>query len=49
MSEAHKTEFLRNSTVGYAWATDPLSRVDTHGLTFQQLYGDLDAELHISS
>eukprot|EP00171_Calliarthron_tuberculosum_P022660 IDg22660t1 len=26
-SEAHKIEFLRNSTVGTPWATEPLSRV----------------------
>eukprot|EP00171_Calliarthron_tuberculosum_P023645 IDg23645t1 len=28
--EAHKIEFLRNSTVGFAWATEPLSRIATH-------------------
>eukprot|EP00171_Calliarthron_tuberculosum_P018940 IDg18940t1 len=45
--EAHKIEFLRNSTVGFSWATEPLSRISTHGLSFQQLYGELEAALHL--
>eukprot|EP00171_Calliarthron_tuberculosum_P003182 IDg3182t1 len=47
-SEAHKIEFLRNATVGYPWATEPLSRVATHGLSFQQLYSELEAALHLA-
>eukprot|EP00171_Calliarthron_tuberculosum_P023415 IDg23415t1 len=45
--EAHKIEYLRNSTVGFSWATEPLSRIATHGLSFQQLYGELEAALHL--
>lgn len=46
--EAHKTEFLRNATVGAAWATEPLSRIATHNLTFQEVYGELEAALHLN-
>ncbi|GAB0496835.1 hypothetical protein MMPV_008156 [Pyropia vietnamensis] len=45
--DAHKVEFLRNAVVGSPWATEPLSRIATHGLTFQQLYGELEAALHL--
>ncbi len=31
--------------VGYDWATEPLSRVSTHKLGFQKLYGELQAAL----
>lgn len=46
--ETHKIEFLRNATVGYEWATQPLSRVATHNLSFQQLYGELEFQLHLA-
>ena len=36
---AHKIEFLRNAVVGCEWAAEPLSRIATHNLSFQQLYG----------
>lgn len=45
--DAHKVEFLRNAVVGNSWATEPLSRIATHGLSFQQLYGELEAALHL--
>ncbi len=45
--DAHKVEFSRNAVVGSPWATEPLSRIATHGLTFQQLYGELEAALHL--
>ncbi len=40
---AHKIEFLRNAVVKCDWATEPLSRIATHNLSFQQLYGELEA------
>lgn len=46
--ETHRIEFLRNATVGYDWATQPLRRVATHSLTFQKLYGELEFQLHLS-
>eukprot|EP00170_Pyropia_yezoensis_P004054 contig_16673_g4065 len=45
--ESSKVEFLRNAVVGNNWATEPLSRIATHRLTFQQLYGKLEAALHL--
>ncbi|GAB0496233.1 hypothetical protein MMPV_007545 [Pyropia vietnamensis] len=45
--ESYKVEFLRNAAVGNSWATEPLSRIATHRLTFQQLYGELEAALHL--
>lgn len=33
--------------MGHTWVTDPLSRIATHGLTFQQLYGELEAAMHL--
>ena len=45
---AHKIEFLRNAVIGCEWATEPLSRISTHGLTFQQLYGELEAAHQMS-
>lgn len=42
-------EFLRNATVGLSWATEPLSRIATHNLDFQQLYGELEAALHLKN
>ncbi len=43
----HKIEFLINATVRCTWATEPLSRIATHWLTFQQLYGEIEAALHL--
>lgn len=46
---AHKVEFLCNETVGLSWATEPLSRIATHSLYFQQIYGELEAALHLKN
>lgn len=45
--DAHKLEFLRKAVVGYSWSHEPLSRVATHQLTFQKLYGELEAPLQL--
>lgn len=45
--DAHKMEFLRGAVIGYSWSHEPLSRVATHGLSFQQLYGELEAALQL--
>ena len=45
--DAHKFEFLRNAVVGMPWSNEPLSQVATHNLTFQQLYAELEAALHL--
>ena len=46
--EAHKVEFLRGAVVGYDWATEPLSRIATHNLSFQMSYGELESALHLA-
>lgn len=45
--EAHRVEFLRRAVVGYEWATQPLSRISTHPLGFQALYGELQSALFL--
>lgn len=45
--DAHKVEFLRNAVVGSGWSHEPLSRVATDGVSFQQLYGELEAALQL--
>lgn len=45
---AHKVQFLRDAVIGVPWATEPLSRIATHGLSFQQLYGELEAAQQLS-
>jgi len=45
--DAHRVDFLRHAVVGYPWANEPLSRVPTHNLSFQQLYGELEAALQL--
>lgn len=39
--DAHRIEFLRSAVIGYNWYREPLSRVATNDLSFQQLYGEL--------
>lgn len=43
--EVFRVEYFRDAVVGYEWATEPLSRVSTHKLGFQKLYGELQAAL----
>lgn len=45
--DAHKVEFLRNAVVGSPLATEPLTWTAALGLSFQQLYGELEAALHL--
>ena len=40
-------EFLRNAVVGRPSSNEPLSRVATHQLTFQQLYSELEAAVQL--
>lgn len=43
--EAHRIEFLHKAVVGYEWAEEPIIRNAAHGLSFQQLYAELEAKL----
>jgi len=45
--DEHKVELLRKAVIGSPWATEPLSRIATNQLTFQQLYGELEAALPV--
>ena len=45
--DANSVDFLHHAVLGYEWATEPLSRVATHDLSFQQLYGELAASLQL--
>ena len=45
---AHKIEFLRSAVFGYEWATELLSRIATHGFSFQQQYGELESALQLN-
>lgn len=45
--DSHRVDFLRKSVVGYDWATEPLSRITTDKLNFQQLYGELESDLNL--
>jgi len=47
--DANSVDFLHHAVLGYEWATEPLSRVATHDLSFQQLYGELAASLQLHS
>lgn len=40
-------EFLQNTVVGTPWSSEPLRRVATHQLAFQQLYAELEAALQL--
>eukprot|EP00170_Pyropia_yezoensis_P001506 contig_6593_g1510 len=47
--ESYEVEFLGNAIVSSTWATVPLSLIETHRLTFQQQYGELEAVIHLSN
>lgn len=43
--DSHRVGFLRKAVLSYGWGHEPLSRVATHFLSFQQLYGELETSL----
>lgn len=45
--DAQKIEFLRNPTVGYGWSHEPPSRIATHELTFEVLFGEPEVVLQL--
>lgn len=47
--EAHRVNYLRGAVVGYSGATEPLSRIPTAQLGFQQLYVELQSALFLST
>lgn len=47
IGKENEVEFLQNAIGGYSWSNEPLSRAATHGLTFQMLFGELEAALQM--
>lgn len=45
--DAHRVEFLRRAVIGQTWARETLLRVATNELSFQELYGELDAAIQL--
>lgn len=45
--DAHRTEFLRKAVIGYGWSREQLSSIATNGLTFQNLYGELESVVQL--
>lgn len=43
----HKIELFRAAVTGYQWAKEPLSRVATAGISFQQLYSELKISVQL--
>lgn len=39
--DAHKIESLLHAVLGHQWAREPLNRIATAGLSFQQPYSEL--------
>lgn len=45
--DAHKVDVLWAAVVGTVWAIEPMSRIATSQLTYQQLYNELVASLQL--
>jgi len=46
--EEHRVAFFRGAVIGCTWAAEPLSRIATDNLLFQQLYAELSSSLSLS-
>lgn len=46
---AHLISILWHAITGYSLSHEPLSRVATHQLIFQQLYADLEIALQVTN
>lgn len=45
--DPHRIRFLRRAVNGYSWSHETFFRVATHGLTFQQLFEELETALQL--
>jgi len=43
--DTHRSNILQSAVIGYSWAMHPLSRMDTHTISLQDVYGELNAAL----
>lgn len=46
-SDPHRIEFLRNAVVSHQWAKELLIRKETAGISFQQLYEELEIAVQL--
>lgn len=46
-ADAHRVEFLHRALIVQEWVRDPLLRVATNELTFQELYSELEAAVQL--
>ena len=44
-SEEHRIEYLRSAVIGMSWAHEPLSRVTAGGMSYQELYSQLESSI----
>lgn len=45
--DAHRIDFFCRSVIGFGWSHEPLSRIATNNLSFQKVYGELEAALQL--
>lgn len=45
--DPHEIKFIRKVVIGHTWALGPLGRIATAGLTFQQLYAELQIAVQL--
>jgi len=44
-NETHKIEYLRHAVIGMTWAKEPLSRLASLNLSYQEFYSQLEASI----
>jgi hypothetical protein len=44
-SEEHRIEYLRSAVIGMSWAREPLSRVNAGGMSYQELFSQLESSI----
>jgi len=44
-NETHKTEYLRHAVIGMTWSKEPLSRLASMNLSYQEFYSQLEASI----
>lgn len=45
LGDARSIDFFFKAVVGHEWAEEPIIPIATYGLSFQQFYAELEAEL----
>jgi len=47
VGEYYRVSYLRDAVIGYPWATEPLSRMSKHNVSFLMLFNELQSALHL--